>query len=81
MSPYRQNLHPNDVDTDEENDDTIDPDLRLRSVRTAASTIQESYRDEERVQRRKTKLRQRSLKFFGSKNREKRKPNKEPVAQ
>lgn len=57
-----------DVDTDEENDDAIDPALRLRTVRTAASTIAESIRDEQRVRRKK----KRSLKIFRSKSKEKR---------
>lgn len=41
-------------DTDEENDDTIDPELRLRTVRTAASAIAESIKSEQRAERRKT---------------------------
>ncbi|KAI5117600.1 hypothetical protein M0805_006713 [Coniferiporia weirii] len=73
MARYRQDLHPSDLDTDEENDDAIDPELRLRTVRTAASTIAESVRDEERVQRRRSKLRQRSLKLFRSKSKDKKK--------
>ncbi|KAG6839959.1 hypothetical protein C0991_010024 [Blastosporella zonata] len=39
--------------TDEENDDTIDPELRLRTVRTAASAIAESIKSEQRAERRK----------------------------
>lgn len=60
-------------DTDEENDDTIDPALRLRTVRTAASTIAESMLDEARIRRKKSKLRQRSLKLFRNKSKEKKK--------
>ncbi|EJD08500.1 phospholipid-translocating P-type ATPase [Fomitiporia mediterranea MF3/22] len=73
MGLFRQHLHPDDLDTDEENDETIDPELRLRTVRTAASTIAESFRDEQRVQRRRSRLRQRSLKLFRGKSKEKRK--------
>ncbi|KAH8107301.1 phospholipid-translocating P-type ATPase [Phellopilus nigrolimitatus] len=71
MAPFRQHLHPNDVETDEENDDAIDPELRLRTVRTAASTIAVSIRDEQRVQKRRSRIRQRSLKFFGNKGKDK----------
>ncbi|KAG6829409.1 hypothetical protein H0H92_004611 [Tricholoma furcatifolium] len=39
--------------TDEEVDDTIDPELRLRTVRTAASAIAESIKSEQRAERRK----------------------------
>ncbi|KAG6844765.1 hypothetical protein H0H87_003988 [Tephrocybe sp. NHM501043] len=48
--------------TDEENDDTIDPELRLRTVRTAASAIAESIKSEQRAERRKS-IRARS-RFF-----------------
>jgi phospholipid-translocating ATPase len=52
-------------DTDEERDgvQNIDPELRLRTVRTAASTIAESIRHEQRAERRKTMRRKRS-RFF-----------------
>jgi phospholipid-translocating ATPase len=65
MSFLRQHPpHPDDLDnTDEENDGTIDPELRLRTVRTAASAIAESIRSEVRAQKRKT-ARQRKSGFF-----------------
>ncbi|KAL5521166.1 hypothetical protein ACEPAG_9088 [Sanghuangporus baumii] len=73
MGIFRHHTHPDDLDTDEDNDGTIDPDLRLRTVRTAASTIAESVADEQRIHKRKTKIRQRR-RFFGSiKGKEKRK--------
>ncbi|KAG5734631.1 putative phospholipid-transporting ATPase DNF1 [Termitomyces sp. T112] len=49
--------------TDEENDDTIDPELRLRTVRTAASAIAESIKSERRAERRKKSIRA-SSRFF-----------------
>src|SRR6266550_5928293 len=39
---------------DEDDDDPVDPHLRLRSSRTAASVIAESIRSEQRAERRKT---------------------------
>ena len=59
MSPFRR--HDDDADTDE--DDAVDPELRLRTVRTAASTIAESNRQEERTQRRKS-VRKKGSRFF-----------------
>ena len=44
-----------DYDDDNEQDDTIDPELRLRTVRTAASAIAESIRSEQRANTRKRK--------------------------
>lgn len=66
MSFLKRN-HPPPVndDTDEENDDTIDPELRLRTVRTAASAIAESIISEQRAQRRKSK-RAKGSRFFRS---------------
>ncbi|KAH7890567.1 hypothetical protein F5I97DRAFT_1798880 [Phlebopus sp. FC_14] len=51
------------IDNDDENDTTIDPELRLRTVRTAASTIAESIRSELRAERRRGVRKKRSL-FF-----------------
>ena len=49
--------HPTDDDvTDDEDDRSIDPELRLRTVRTAASTLAESAAVEQRAERRKTLL-------------------------
>jgi phospholipid-translocating ATPase len=62
--PRRHPPHPDDLDnTDEENDGTIDPELRLRTVRTAHSAIAESIRSEVRAQKRKT-ARQKKSSFF-----------------
>ena len=55
-----------DLDIDDEND-AIDPELRLRTVRTAHSTLEESIRTEERAHKRKSARRKRSLKFFRKK--------------
>ncbi|KAI1792323.1 phospholipid-transporting ATPase 1 [Ganoderma leucocontextum] len=54
MSFFRRHDHPDELDTDEETNDDIDPELRLRTVRTAASTIAESIRQEQKADRRKT---------------------------
>ena len=63
--------HPdNPEDTDDERDDVIDPELRLRTVRTAASTIAESYRNEERVHRKRSRIKRL---FSSSRGKEKRK--------
>lgn len=74
MSFLRRHRHLDaEDDTDEDND--IDPDLRLRTVRTAASTIAESYRSEaRRNQRRKRNVKRKGTgrSFFG---RDRRKPD------
>lgn len=62
MHLLRRTAH-DDPDIDDENDG-IDPELRLRTVRTAHSTLEESARAEERAQRRKTMMRKRSRNFF-----------------
>jgi len=49
--------------TEEEHDKNIDPELRLRTVRTAASAIAESILSEQRAERRKTAHKKRS-RFF-----------------
>ncbi|OBZ77329.1 Phospholipid-transporting ATPase DNF1 [Grifola frondosa] len=61
MPFFRRHPNPDDLETDDEPNDGIDPELRLRTVRTAASTIAESIRTEERVERRKTMRRKRSF--------------------
>ena len=53
-----------DHDSPDDEDDSIDPELRLRTVRTAHSTLDESNRLEERAQRRKTMMRKKSRHFF-----------------
>lgn len=57
MSFFKRHQHPEEPDTDEENDETIDPELRLRTVRTAASAIAESIKSEQRAERRKSRSR------------------------
>lgn len=52
---------PDDLDTDD--DPNIDPELRLRTVRTAASTIAESIRQEQRAERRRS-VRKKGSRFF-----------------
>ena len=57
--------HDDDLDTEEEHDGTIDPELRLRTVRTAASVIAESIRSEQRAERRKMRS---TSRFFRSRS-------------
>ncbi|KAF8221432.1 phospholipid-translocating P-type ATPase [Tricholoma matsutake] len=64
MSFLRRNHPPPEDVPDEENDDTIDPELRLRTVRTAASAIAESIRSEQRAERRKSSRRGKASRFF-----------------
>ncbi|TFK61578.1 phospholipid-translocating P-type ATPase [Pluteus cervinus] len=66
--------------TDEENDDTIDPELRLRTVRTAASAIAESIRSEQRAERRKTTRQKRSRFFRKQQQQPEKKPEPAPPA-
>lgn len=79
MSFFRRaHPSPDDLDTDEENDTTIDPELRLRTVRTAASAIAESIQTEQRAERRKRK----GSRFFHRKNAdEKRKAERPQTAE
>lgn len=72
MSFFRRHPHLEDEDTDEEQHDNIDPDLRLRTVRTAASAIAESMLSEARAQKRKS-LRKKGS-FFRHKGSSKRRP-------
>ena len=63
---FRRHVHPDELDTDDEYDAAIDDDLRLRTVRTAASTIAESIRSEQRAERRSKKRRTSTKsRFFG----------------
>jgi phospholipid-translocating ATPase len=56
----RGNGHHSDTsDTEDELDERVDPELRLRTVRTAHSAIAESIRSEQRMERRKTRRRRR----------------------
>ncbi|KAG2151660.1 uncharacterized protein EDB93DRAFT_1274319 [Suillus bovinus] len=59
MSLFKRNPPSSDIDEN----DTIDPQLRLRTVHTAASTIAESIRSEIRAHKRRTIANKRSL-FF-----------------
>ncbi|KAG1731761.1 hypothetical protein EDB19DRAFT_1736425 [Suillus lakei] len=59
MSLFKRHPPPSDIDEN----DTIDPQLRLRTVRTAASTIAESIRSEFRAHKRRSVIQKRSL-FF-----------------
>ncbi|KAL0581270.1 phospholipid transporting ATPase [Marasmius crinis-equi] len=70
MSFLSRSTHGRDSDTD---DEPIDPELRLRTVRTAASAIAESIRSEQRIERRKTKRR-----HFFRRNSEKKQPAPTP---
>ncbi|KAF9002486.1 hypothetical protein BDQ17DRAFT_1409499 [Cyathus striatus] len=70
--PFRKRTDPSTSRTDvqdEDYDPAIDPELRLRTVRTAASAIAESIISEQRTQRRKT-MRKRS-RFFRRKEEKK----------
>ncbi|KIM51232.1 hypothetical protein SCLCIDRAFT_33615 [Scleroderma citrinum Foug A] len=63
MSLSKRHPQPEELTDDEGHDAPIDPELRLRTVRTAASTIAESIRSEQRAERRKTERKKRS-RFF-----------------
>jgi phospholipid-translocating ATPase len=65
--------------TDEENDESIDPDLRLRTVRTAASAIAESIRSEAHAERRK--MQRKRSRFFRVKSDRKRPVTAESAAE
>jgi phospholipid-translocating ATPase len=67
----RRSERGDDEDTDEEAPDTIDPQLRLRTVRTAASSIAEAARLEDRQATRR--LKPRGSRFFRRAGTEKRK--------
>lgn len=78
MSFFKRHQPAEEPDTDEENDDSIDPELRLRTVRTAASAIAESIRSEQRMERRKTKHKR--SRFFRSRNSRTEKKTEPPPA-
>lgn len=73
MSFFKRHPHPDDVHPDEEHDENIDPELRLRTVRTAASTLAESILSEARAQKRKS-LRRKGSRFFRHKSTDKKRP-------
>jgi len=57
MSFFKRHKNVDEHDTEYDNDDNIDPELRLRTVRTAASAIAESIKSEQRAERRKSRHR------------------------
>ncbi|KAG7095035.1 hypothetical protein E1B28_005826 [Marasmius oreades] len=75
MSVFNRSTNPPDPDSE---DDTIDPELRLRTVRTAASAIAESIRSEQRAERRKTKKRRRFFSRHSDKKRAEPTPDSPP---
>ncbi|TCD59897.1 hypothetical protein EIP91_011212 [Steccherinum ochraceum] len=64
--------HPDPEDLSDDENDAVDPELRLRTTRTAHSTIAESIRTEERAERRKTMRKKRS--FFRSRSTKTKRP-------
>jgi phospholipid-translocating ATPase len=62
----RRNLDSDQIGADD-HDTNVDQDLRLRTVRTAASTIAESIASEQRAERRRS-IRHKRSKFFRSKS-------------
>ncbi|KAI0051555.1 phospholipid-translocating P-type ATPase [Auriscalpium vulgare] len=64
MSFFKRQTHPDELET-QDYDANIDPQLRLRTVRTAASTLAESIASEQRADRRKSIRRKRSRFFRG----------------
>ncbi|KIJ56259.1 hypothetical protein M422DRAFT_219400 [Sphaerobolus stellatus SS14] len=77
---FRRHPNPDDLEPDDERDNVIDDDLRLRTVRTAASTIAESIRTEQRAERRRKKSRRGFLRpLVGSLKGKKPIPDNEPV--
>lgn len=62
----RRNFDSNHIEADD-HDTNVDQDLRLRTVRTAASTIAESIASEQRAERRRS-IRHKRSKFFRSKS-------------
>jgi phospholipid-translocating ATPase len=59
MSLFKR--HPQPLSEDIDENDPIDPNLRLRTVRTAASTIAESIRSEIRAEKRRSIYQKRSF--------------------
>ncbi|KAH7907450.1 hypothetical protein BJ138DRAFT_1160138 [Hygrophoropsis aurantiaca] len=72
MSFLKRHQHSQSDDFNEDENDTIDQELRLRTVRTAASTIAESIRAEQRAERRRSVRKKRS-RFF-RRNADKKRP-------
>ena len=79
MSFFKRRSVVDEPNSDDEQDDTIDPELRLRTVRTAASAIEESIKSEQRAERRKSMRKSRSrFNFTTSRSRQERKPQEPP---
>ncbi|RXW17346.1 hypothetical protein EST38_g8500 [Candolleomyces aberdarensis] len=78
MSFFKRRSVVDQPNSDDEHDDTIDPELRLRTVRTAASAIEESIRSEQRAERRKSIRKSRSRFNFTTRSRQERK-SQEPA--
>ena len=62
---FRRYPNPDELETDDESDAGIDDNLRLRTVTTAASTIAESIRSEQRAARRNKRKFSTKSRFFG----------------
>ncbi|KAF9261613.1 phospholipid-transporting ATPase 1 [Marasmius fiardii PR-910] len=75
MTSFNRTANSRDSDSE---DETIDPELRLRTVRTAASAIAESIRSEQRAQRRKTKKRRRFFRRHSEKKPAEQTPDSAP---
>jgi phospholipid-translocating ATPase len=73
MSFFKRRSVVDEPNSDDEHDDTIDPELRLRTVRTAASAIEESIKSEQRAERRKSMRKTRSRFNFTTRSRQERK--------
>jgi phospholipid-translocating ATPase len=68
MSFFKRRRNPDSDQIEADDHDTnVDQDLRLRTVRTAASTIAESIASEQRAERRRS-IRHKRSKFFRSKS-------------
>jgi phospholipid-translocating ATPase len=67
MSFLKRHRNPDSEIAADDHDSNIDHDLRLRTVRTAASTIAESIASEQRAERRRSTRLKRS-RFFRSKS-------------
>jgi phospholipid-translocating ATPase len=62
MSFLRRHQRDDDYDSDQVDDESIDPQLRLRTVRTAASAIAESIKSDQRAEKRN--MRRKKSRFF-----------------
>lgn len=69
MSFFKRRPIVDERDSDGDNDGNIDPELRLRTVRTAASALEVSVKTEQRAEKRK------SRRFFSRKKKDSQPPN------